>query len=188
LNDERTLQADWYIAALPPRALTALLPERWLSRYAYFQQVVDLETSYYTVIQVRTGELITNPRHILMSDGSFNWIVCKSSQSDRGLVAMVTMPADEPVTEPIQRVSALLRSLGLLRPDRQITGFRQEERAYTWLALRPGTKVRRPLQGSPISNLLLAGAWTDTGWPANLESAIVSGERCADIILHRADP
>ncbi|HEY7128705.1 MAG TPA: FAD-dependent oxidoreductase [Nitrospira sp.] len=186
LKDGSTLQADWYIAALPPRALTALLPERWLSRYAYFQQVVDLDISYYTVIQVRTGELITNPRHILMSDGPFNWIVCKPSQSDRCLVAMVTMPADEPVTEPIQRVSALLRSLGLLQPDRQITGFRQEERAYTWLTLRPGTKVRRPLQGSPISNLLLAGAWTDTGWPANLESAILSGERCADIILDRA--
>jgi hypothetical protein len=32
----------------------------------------------------------------------------------------------------------------------------------------------------------VAGAWTDTGWPANLESAIVSGERCADIIIgHR---
>ena len=184
VNDGSRLQADWYIAALPPHDLTALLPERWLSRYAYFQQLVDLETLFYSVIQVRTAEPITNPRHILMSAGPFNWIACKPSQVDRGLVATVTMPADEPVTESIQRVSALLRSLDLLRPDRQITGFRQEERAYAWLALRPGTKVRRPLQRSPISNLLLAGAWTDTGWPANLESAIVSGERCAEIVLH----
>jgi uncharacterized protein with NAD-binding domain and iron-sulfur cluster len=51
------------------------------------------------------------------------------------------------------------------------------------LALPPGTKVRRPLQRSPIRNLLVGGAWTDTGWPSNLESAIVSGERCAEIIL-----
>jgi hypothetical protein len=187
VKDGSSLQADWYIAALPPRDLTALLPERWLSRYAYFQQVVDLETLFYTILQVRTAEPINSPRQILLSAGPFNWIACKPSQVDRGLVATVTIPAGAPLTDCIQRVSALLRSLDLLRPDRQITGFRLEERASAWLALGPGTKVRRPLQRSPISNLLLAGAWTDTGWPANLESAIVSGERCADIIAHHRE-
>jgi predicted NAD/FAD-dependent oxidoreductase len=181
-KDGNSLQADWYVVALPPRDLTALLPERWLSRYAYFQQVVDLESLCYTVLQVRTAELITSPRHILIGAGPFSWMACKPSQFDRGLVAVVTMPQDQAVTDSIQRVSTLLRSLNLLRPDRQITGFRQEDEAYTWLALPPGAKVRRPLQRSPIRNLLVAGAWTDTGWPANLESAIVSGERCAEII------
>jgi monoamine oxidase len=97
------------------------------------------------------------------------------------------MPQEQSLTDPIQRVSSLLRSLNLLQPDRQITGFRQEDRAQGWLSLPPGTRLRRPLQRSPVPNLLLAGAWTDTGWPANLESAIVSGERCAEIILHRED-
>ena len=183
VKDGASLQADWYLAALPPRELTGLLPERWLSRYAYFQQIVDLEAFSSSVLQVRTGETMTSPRHILMGAGPFNWIACKPSQFDRGLVATVTMRQDQAVTEPIQRVSALLRSLNLLQPERHITGFRQEDRALAWLALPPGTKVRRPLQRSPIRNLLLAGAWTDTGWPANLESAIVSGERCAAIIL-----
>jgi len=183
VKDGASLQADWYLAALPPRELTGLLPERWLSRYAYFQHIVDLEAFSSSVLQVRTGETMTSPRHILMGAGPFNWIACKPSQFDRGLVATVTMRQDQAVTEPIQQVSALLRSLNLLQPDRHITGFRQEDRALAWLALPPGTKVRRPLQRSPIRNLLLAGAWTDTGWPANLESAIVSGERCAALIL-----
>ena len=188
VNDGSSLQADWYVAALPSRELTALLPERWLSRYAYFQHIVDLDSVFYTVMQVRTVEPITSPRHILIGAGPFSWLACKPSQFDRGLVAIVTMPQDQAVTDSIQRISALLRSLNLLRPDRQITGFRQEDRAYTWLALPPGTKVRRPLQRSPIHNLLLGGAWTDTGWPANLESAIVSGERCAEIILQHGNP
>jgi hypothetical protein len=183
LNDGSNLQADWYVAALPPRDLTAILPERWLSRYGYFQHIVDLETLSSTVMQVRTTEPIASPRHILMGDGPFDWMTCKPSQLDRGVVALVTMPHDQAVKDPIQRVSVLLRSLRLLRPDRQITGFRQEDRAYWGLALPPGSKVRRPLQQSPIPNLLLSGAWTDTGWPANLESAVVSGERCAESIL-----
>jgi len=183
LNDGSNLQADWYVAALPPRDLTAILPERWLSRYGYFQHIVDLETISSTVLQVRTAEPMASPRHILMGDGPFDWMTCKPSQFDRGLVALVTMRCDQAVKDPIQRVSALLRSLRLLRPDRQITGFRQEDRAYSGLALPPGSKARRPLQQSPIPNLLLSGAWTDTGWPANLESAVVSGERCAESIL-----
>jgi uncharacterized protein with NAD-binding domain and iron-sulfur cluster len=185
VKDGATLQADWYVAALPPRELTALLPERWLSRYAYFQHIVDLKSTSYTIIQVRTAERIATPRQIMLGEGPFNWIACKPSQFDGGLVAILAMPQEQSVTDPIQRVSSLLRSLNLLQPDRQITGFRQEDRAHGWLALPPGTKLRRPLQQSPIPNLLLAGAWTDTGWPANLESAIISGERCAKLILDR---
>jgi uncharacterized protein with NAD-binding domain and iron-sulfur cluster len=49
--------------------------------------------------------------------------------------------------------------------------------------LTPGAARLRPLQQSPIQNLFLVGAWTDTGWPANLESALVSARRCADIIV-----
>ena len=186
-EDGSRLHADWYVAALPPRDLTPLLPERWLSRYAYFQHIVDLETRFYTAMQVRTAETMTGPRHILIGAGPFSWITCKPSQCDRGLIAIVTMPQDQAIGASIERVSALLRSIKLLRPDRQITGFRQEDRAHTWLALPPGTKVHRPLQQSPVHNLLVAGAWTDTGWPANLESAIVSGERCEEIILHLVD-
>jgi uncharacterized protein with NAD-binding domain and iron-sulfur cluster len=35
-------------------------------------------------------------------------------------------------------------------------------------ALRPGTRTQ-------IEGLYLAGAWTDTGWPATMESAVRSG-------------
>lgn len=77
----------------------------------------------------------------------------------------------------------MLESLHVLESKDQLTDFSQEEVPHAALPLPPGTKTRRPIQLSPISNLLVAGAWTDTGWPANFESAIVSGERCAEIII-----
>jgi uncharacterized protein with NAD-binding domain and iron-sulfur cluster len=40
------------------------------------------------------------------------------------------------------------------------------------LALRPGPRTR-------WSNLVLAGDWTDTGLPATIEGAILSGNRAA---------
>lgn len=183
LKDGTSLQADWYVAAIAAHQLTPLLPERWLTRYAYFQHVVDLPSIPCAVIQVRTAEIMTAPRHILIGAGPFPWIACKPSESNRSLVATLTLPQDQWVIDSEQQVSTLLRSLHLLRAGHQLTEFRQYETAHAVLALPPGTKVRRPIQRSPIPNLLLAGAWTDTGWPANLESAIASGERCAEIVI-----
>lgn len=44
---------------------------------------------------------------------------------------------------------------------------------------RPGTRSMRPGPVTPIANLFLAGAWTDTGWPATMEGAVRSGTRAA---------
>ena len=184
LQDGAVLHADWYIAAVPHHQLTPLLPERWLTRYAFFQQIVDLPTRPLTVIQVRAAQQLQHARHILLIHGPFSWIACKPSESDRSLVAVLAMPPDRSFPDAEGQVCELLRSLGLLPPHRRLTDFRQQEIEHAILALSPGAKVRRPIQRSPIPNLLVAGAWTDTGWPANLESAIVSAERCAEMINH----
>lgn len=42
----------------------------------------------------------------------------------------------------------------------------------------------RPATVTPLPGLLLAGDWTDTGLPATIESAIVSGHRAAAAVLH----
>lgn len=181
-QDGTLLRADWYVAAVPCHELTPLLPERWLTRYAYFQNIGELTTVPCTVIQVHTSHTITAPRQILMGTGPFPWIACKPSESDQHLIAVLAMPHNPAMTDTESQVSALLRSLNLLEQGTHVRGFRQQERAQALLALSPGTKLRRPIQLSPIPNLLVAGAWTDTGWPANLESAIISGERCAEII------
>jgi uncharacterized protein with NAD-binding domain and iron-sulfur cluster len=41
----------------------------------------------------------------------------------------------------------------------------------------------RPAHRTPFENFFLAGDWTDTGLPATIESAVLSGQRCADSIL-----
>jgi Flavin containing amine oxidoreductase len=55
------------------------------------------------------------------------------------------------------------------------------EHAATFRA-EPGTAALRPGPKTSLPGLVLAGAWTDTGWPATLEGAVLSGHaaaRCA---------
>ena len=50
------------------------------------------------------------------------------------------------------------------------------------LRAEPGAGALRPGPKTAVAGLALAGAWTDTGWPATLESAVLSGHaaaRCA---------
>ena len=46
-------------------------------------------------------------------------------------------------------------------------------------AARPGTESLRPGPQTSVAGLVMAGAWTDTGWPATLEGAVLSGHAAA---------
>jgi squalene-associated FAD-dependent desaturase len=50
-------------------------------------------------------------------------------------------------------------------------------------AARPGTAKLRPGFATSRPNVARAGAWTDTGWPATMESAVRSGHEAACVFL-----
>jgi squalene-associated FAD-dependent desaturase len=50
------------------------------------------------------------------------------------------------------------------------------------VALRPGTAAHRPGPLTLRSNVTRAGAWTATGWPATMESAVRSGHAAAMVL------
>ncbi|HXD55447.1 MAG TPA: hydroxysqualene dehydroxylase HpnE [Solirubrobacteraceae bacterium] len=56
------------------------------------------------------------------------------------------------------------------------------EHAATFRA-SPGVAALRPAQRTAVPGLALAGAWTDTGWPATLESAVLSGHAAARVAV-----
>jgi squalene-associated FAD-dependent desaturase len=56
------------------------------------------------------------------------------------------------------------------------------EHAATFRAA-PGVGALRPGPQTALPGLVLAGAWTATGWPATLEGAVLSGHAAADAAL-----
>ena len=60
------------------------------------------------------------------------------------------------------------------------------EHAATFRAA-PRTAVLRPPAQTSVPGLVLAGTWTATGWPATLESAVLSGHAAAAQALQQLD-
>ena len=59
------------------------------------------------------------------------------------------------------------------------------ERAATFAAV-PGTRRLRPGPRTALPSLFLAGAWTNTGWPATMEGAVRRGAAAARAVLRDA--
>jgi squalene-associated FAD-dependent desaturase len=68
--------------------------------------------------------------------------------------------------------------------EAELLWSRVSREPYATIALRPG--VRRPGVETSQPNVVRAGTWTDTGWPATMESAIRSGRLAAQHILSTA--
>jgi zeta-carotene desaturase len=54
------------------------------------------------------------------------------------------------------------------------------------MSLAPGS-APRPGTVTPLSGFYLAGDWTDTGLPATIEGAVLSGHKAADAVLRRGN-
>ena len=61
----------------------------------------------------------------------------------------------------------------------EVVWSRVSREPYATIALRPGTAALRPGARTVRPNVVRAGAWTDTGWPATMESAVRSGRNAA---------
>jgi squalene-associated FAD-dependent desaturase len=85
----------------------------------------------------------------------------------------------EELAETIWAEVAAIAGLSGDMPPWQIV----RERRATFAAT-PEENARRPGSKTALSNLYLAGDWTDTGLPATIEGAIRSGNRAADMALH----
>lgn len=83
----------------------------------------------------------------------------------------------------VERYQAALEALfPAARAARVVDAVVSREHEATFRGV-PGTRKLRPGPETGFDGLVLAGAWTDTGWPATMEGAVRSGERAATVAL-----
>jgi uncharacterized protein with NAD-binding domain and iron-sulfur cluster len=81
----------------------------------------------------------------------------------------------------VARCDAELRDvIPSLRASRRVRGAATRDPDATFV---PTPGLVRPGPRTACDNLVIAGAWTDTGWPATMESAVRSGRAAAHDVL-----
>jgi uncharacterized protein with NAD-binding domain and iron-sulfur cluster len=188
--DRTGFTADWYIAALPRHRLTPLLPERIVTHYAYFQQLTRLSESSLVIVRLHVDQIIDHSQLVLLDQRTFHWMIRHPDRELHEGAAVVWAIAVEATDLLAQSNETLIRlamkdlvdALPATVAVPRVIESEVIRQPQAYLTPQPATQQYRPLSSSPFPNFFVAGDWTDTGWPANLESAILSGQRCAEAI------
>lgn len=186
LCDGHRIQATWFLSGIPHHALLKLLPDRLLTRYGYFSQLGELTDLPGVSVQFTGSTPAPISRLVLLPGQAFQSVTVSAADPSTALYELSAV-GDVPVIERTEAdlINLARQEIHRLFPAILATGLHPtaiQRRPRAALSLKSGTAMLRPIQQSPVQNLLVAGSWTDTGWPANSESAVVSAHRCRKII------
>lgn len=184
--------ADVVISTVPHDAFLRMLPDAWQT-HPFVRQFADFRWSPIlnlyllydnsvldedVVASTAAGGMFIFNRGRLIDceklDG--RWLSVSISAADR-YRKMGRDDVERLVVDAIETVCPRARSANVLN----ISTVWQP--LATFLAT-PGTWDKRPSAKTPFPGLVLAGDWTNTGWPACLEGAVRSGQTAASEAVH----
>ena len=183
LDDGSVLEADYYVAAVTADRLMKLLPEH-LQHDPLFAKVQQLRMSPITGVHLWFSSSVMTEPFLTSVDQTIQWIFNKRA----GEYLQIVISASRSLSDRSQQdvVDVCLRELGELLPAvrkaRLLRSVVIRENTATF-SPEPDCDRWRPQTTTSIRNLLLAGDWTQTGWPATMEGAVRSGYRAAEAIL-----
>ena len=182
LDNGTVVDADHYIAALPFDRLLRILPESVRAAEPFFN-LSKLEVSPITGVHLWFDRPVMQEPFITCVGQTIQWVFNKRD----GCYLQIVISASHRLTQPQSEIidlckNELARLIPVVREAGLVRSIVVRETAATFSPL-PGCDRWRPQPHTPVRNLLLAGDWIQTGWPATMESAVRSGYQAAEAIL-----
>lgn len=190
LGQGRTQPFDAFVCAVPHTVLGALLPAPFATS-AVMTALRDLPTApiinlhcwfdrpvaEFTFAAFVGCELqwVFNHDHLDREPSEAGHHVVVSLSAAQRYMEMTKQELEQRFVPQLQMVLPQARAAKLVR----FTAIKEPEATFV-----PSPGIVRPPNETPYSNLVLAGAYTATGWPATMESAVRSGMRAARILHH----
>ncbi|MFE6524116.1 hydroxysqualene dehydroxylase HpnE [Streptomyces sp. NPDC057794] len=182
-----TLEADAVVLAVPQREAHGLLPRDALDAP---ERLLEIGTAPILNVHVIYDRKVLARPFLTALGTPIQWVFDRTEAS--GLrsgqyLALSQSAAQDDIDAPVAALrERYLPELERLLPLTRGAGVRDffvtRERTATF-APAPGVGRLRPGTRTKASGLYLAGAWTATGWPATMESAVRSGVSAADAVL-----
>lgn len=186
LSDGSTVAGDVFIVTGQPAHIKPILEA---SRSNF-----PAEISYVPIItcDIWFERTIDLPSRIGLIDTKFQWVFRKDAafgNSDgRGYLSMVMSGARDHIhTSAEDLINLAVDDLHACFPPLRTARIRhyrviKEKRAT--VSLTPTVQKLRPPNQTDLTNLFLAGDWTQTNLPATIEGAILSGFRAAELVMN----
>ena len=173
------VDADAVVVALPPREAADVLGE----------PEPDVEDSPIVSVHLLFDRRILRTPLAALLGSDAHWLF------DRGALTGAEPPRGQYVTVVSSGVPELMEIRGRELVDRlaaqitqrlgdaEVLWSRVSREPRATIALRPGAEELRPGVATSRPHIARAGAWTATGWPPTMESAVRSGRAAAAHLL-----
>ncbi len=185
-GDGETIRADGVVLAVPPEIAACLLPTAAGNGAPAARpgpaQWLQIGTSPIVNVHVVYDRRVTRLPFAAAVDSPVQWVFDRTGPSglrDGQYLAISLSAADAYADVPAaalreQFLPALAELFPAAAQARVVDCFVTRERRATMRQV-PGVGRLRPGAATATAGLVLAGAWTDTGWPDTMEGAVRSG-------------
>jgi len=179
----QSIVADGVVLAVPASQAARLAGSAGVQAAAAFEQL-----AYSPIVNVHViyDRQVMKLPFVAAVDSPVQWVFDKTRQS--GLqagqyLAVSLSAADDYVDMPTAALRQLfvpaLEELFPAAAGAGITDFFVTRERRATFRQAPGSGALRPGAATSVPGLVLAGAWTDTGWPDTMEGAVRSGHNAA---------
>jgi squalene-associated FAD-dependent desaturase len=178
------------VMATPPAAAERIAPPE--AFHASPGWAAELGSSPIINVHVVFDRKILDEPFLAGVGTPIQWVFDRTRQSGLAegqyLAVSVSAADDQNSLSVGQLRDQLLPHLFALLPearDAQVLDFFVTREPHATFRPAPGTAALRPGAATKLPGLFVAGAWTDTGWPATMEGAVRSGDAAARAVLAR---
>ncbi len=179
--------ADGVVLAVPPAQAARLASTAGLQRAPFW---ADLGYSPIVNVHVIYDRRVTELPFAAAVDSPVQWVFDKTKPAGlRGgqYLAVSLSAADRFVDMPAAALREMfvpaLEQLFPAAAGAVISDFFVTRERHATFRQEPGSGALRPGAGTGVPGLMLAGAWTDTGWPDTMEGAVRSGHLAAQALI-----
>lgn len=186
LRSGETIGADHTVAAVPSQRLVDMLPPNVLDD-PDFSGLKFLEFAPIVSVHLWFDRPVMKLPHVVLVDCLSQWVFSRGEVAPGQWYVQVVISAAHDLAKRghAQIERGVMDELAKLLPEtanaQRIRSRVVTEHAATF-SPTPGVDRWRPSPVCRIERLVLAGDWTNTGWPATMEGAVRSGYAAANFI------
>ena len=185
--DGALMPADAVVSAVPWDALPRLLPPE-AAADPFFASSEGLEWAPILNVHVWYDRPVLDEPFLAVMDSPLQWVFNKTHIQGlpgpgQHLCISVSGAWEHTSLKREALRAVFLAEMARVFPaarEAAVTRFMAVKQVSATFRCTPGAQSLRPSQRTPVAGLTLAGDWTQTGWPATMESAVRSGLLAAE--------